>query len=259
MTLALYELAERPARVAPVGQAAGPPAWSRTGDLVAVCGADGRTTAISVAEGVAELVDGCWPSFTADASVITRAVVNPETGEQIVLRDGSTILDFEGLLQVLPPGSQAPAFLLGHTTANDGSLVLSVVHASGDEIRVTLQRWQNGPIGDDTELPFFIDERRPSLVADQLTDELALSPDGREVAVVLSRGNGELALIDVGTGRLLLGPVEQSGWDWSPDGAWFALSTGTEIQVYGLERSAAPAFTIPIAVAVLAWRSTEPR
>ena len=96
-------------------------------------------------------------------------------------------------------------------------------------------------------------------MADQLTDELALSPDGREVAVVLSRGNGELALIDVGTGRLLLGPVEQSGWDWSPDGAWFALSTGTEIQVYGLERSAAPAFTIPIAVAGLAWRSTELR
>ena len=82
--------------------------------------------------------------------MITRAVVNPETGEQIVLRDGSTILDFEGLLQVLPPGSQAPAFLLGHTTANDGSLVLSVVHVSGDEIRMTLQRWQNGPIGDDT-------------------------------------------------------------------------------------------------------------
>lgn len=133
-----------------------------------------------------------------------------------------------------------------------------IAHALGERVRVVLQHCQDGSINKGVELSFFVTERRALPAARRLTDELVLSPDGQELAIVLSRGEGALALLEIATGRLVLGPIRQRGWDWSPDGAWLAVSTGTAIQIYGLERTAAPTFTIPIAVEGLAWRTAEP-
>jgi hypothetical protein len=59
-------------------------------------------------------------------------------------------------------------------------------------------------------------------------------------------------LLDVGTLRTLLRPTVQNGFDWSPDGAWFALSRGREIALSGGVRSD-PAYILPIESATLAW------
>lgn len=63
-----------------------------------------------------------------------------------------------------------------------------IAHALGERVRVVLQHWQDGPIDKGVELPFFVTERRALPAARRLTDELVLSPDGQELAIVLSRG-----------------------------------------------------------------------
>ena len=117
----LSELADRPRQIAQAGTVAAPPAWSAAGDRVAVCGADERTSLVTLDGGVEEVVDGCWPAFDAAAAVITRKVIDPEASEHVVLRDGEAVLEGDELLRNLPLGSRPPAVVLGHTTARSWS------------------------------------------------------------------------------------------------------------------------------------------
>ena len=80
-----------------------------------------------------------------------------------------------------------------------------------------------------------------------------LSPSGSEVAIVLEDGAGQLLLIDTRTGDVL-GPLEHDDFDWSPDGAWFAVAGAGGIDVYGPAREDEPTYQIPLQTPALAWR-----
>ena len=62
-----------------------------------------------------------------------------------------------------------------------------------------------------------------------------------------------MLLVDIATGQIVLPPTSQHGFAWSPDGTWFALSTGDEIELFGPGRSE-PKYVLPLGAASLAWR-----
>ena len=62
-----------------------------------------------------------------------------------------------------------------------------------------------------------------------------------------------MVLVDPDALSIVLEPTSQHGFDWSPDGDWFALSTGEEINLLGPARGE-PTYVLPVGAAALAWR-----
>ena len=84
-------------------------------------------------------------------------------------------------------------------------------------------------------------------------EHLEFSPDGREVAVAFPGPGKQMVLVELPSLSIALEPTSQHGFAWSPDGDWFALSTGKEIQVLGRAREE-PTYVLPIGAAAIAWR-----
>ena len=169
--------------------------------------------------------------------------------------DGEEVITFEELIGAAEGVTEMQGFVLAHTTGAAGDIAVSLVHAiEAGDARNSLELWR-----DETPavsvLPLLLEERGvpENITTVGLRDRLTFSPDGGEVAIVLEDGEGELVLVDL-DGGIVLGPLGQSAFDWSPDGRWLAIATPDDVDVYGPSRDETPTFQLPLVTPALAWR-----
>jgi hypothetical protein len=130
-----------------------------------------------------------------------------------------------------------------------GAFALS---ASGTLPRTELQLWRDGKL--ETTHPLraaaypFANRRFGELIE--------FSPDGSELLLGHVGPGSPALLLDVATLRTTMRPIVQYGFAWSPDGEFFALSTGTEIWISGALRSQA-SYVLPISAVVVGWRGDQ--
>jgi hypothetical protein len=251
----LVRLGDRPRLEQSLGPTRSSPTWSPAGGSVAVCASVRRSVVLDLGTGEAHQVDGCHPIFLADGSLVTRG---SDDGSLVVLANGRVQLDRNDLAQAFPPSidTDAQPRVLGAAAAPDGSLLLAASWAtSGGGQLARLGRWTGGRLEGAVTIP----ARYSNAVgAHGLTIEV--DPRGTEAALVyperLSRPVAERleALVELSSGRLEqgLGDRPYMGVAWSPDGAWLALTTGREIEIYGLDRSA-PTYILPVQARGIAW------
>lgn len=159
-------------------------------------------------------------------------------------RDIYDVLEDAGLDVDDPDDLEEARELLG-LNGPYGALALS---AGGSLPRTELQLWRDGKLERSRPL-------RPAaypFANRRFGELLRFSPDGVELAVGHGEPGSPVLLLDVETLRTTMRPTVHHGFAWSPDGAYFALSTGTEIRVSGALRSQ-PAYVLPIPALLLGW------
>jgi hypothetical protein len=167
-----------------------------------------------------------------------------------LLRDGSVLLGEEELARPFPPGSEGPLDVVGYDLRPDGLLaVVTVRFEPGRLPRRLLQLWRGTRLDRVIPLP----ELNLPAGTGRLGDHVEFDPTGREVAVAFPGAGKEMILVDLRTDAVTMPPTSQHGFAWSPDGRWFALSTGREIRVFGPDRRD-PVYVLPVGAAALAWR-----
>jgi WD40-like Beta Propeller Repeat len=245
--LALLELGEPPRLGDELGVARGEPAWSRDGSVVAWCTADGETVVLTPETGERVEVAGCRPSITPDGSVLTRSAAPLAS---TLFEDGDVLLRRADLLRAFPPDSDGPLDLVGYDVRSDGLLaVVAVRFEAGRRPRRLLELWRDGRLVDAILLP----ELTLPAGAGRLGDRVVFDPTGEEVAVSYPGAGTQMAVVDLATGEVVVGPINQHGFAWSPDGMWLAISTGEEIRVHGPDRDQ-PEYVLPVGAAAIAWR-----
>lgn len=242
----LLRLGEPPTLVRPLGVARGEPAWSADGERLAWCAEDEETVVLTLETRARAVVRGCRPVFAPDGSILTRPA---RLLAPTLLRNGSPLLVEKDLLHGFPAG-EGPLDLVGYDARPDGLLaVVAVRFESGRRPRRLLQLWRDGRLESAVLLP----ELNLPAGYGRLGERLELSPDGREVAVAFPGLGRQMVLVDLETLSVTLEPTLQHGFAWSPDGRWFALSTGEEVRVLGPDREE-PVYVLPIGAAAIAWR-----
>ena len=172
-----------------------------------------------------------------------------------MLVGGEVALTFDDLAGALLYDAAAPLIVLGHVGLPDGTIAVEMAYGiERNDVAASIQFWRAGELQRQVRVSLVFDQRRDIDQDLRQTDEPRVSPNGREIGVVLARGEGRLVIVDAQSGRPALGPVKQQGWDWSSDGNWLAVSTASGIDIYGLERAARPLFTLRVPVEGLAWR-----
>jgi hypothetical protein len=242
----LLRLGEPPTLTRPLGIARGEPAWSADGERLAWCTDSQETVVLTLETGARAFVSGCRPVFGPNGSILTRpaTLLAP-----MLLENGRPLLEEDDLLRGFPPG-EGPLDLVGYDARPDGLLaVVAVRFEGGRRPRRLLQLWRGGRLESSVLLP----ELNLPAGYGRLGERLEFSPDGREVAVAFPGLGRQMMLVDLQTLRVTLEPTLQHGFAWSPDGRWFALSTGEEVRVLGRDR-AEPAYVLPIGAAAIAWR-----
>ena len=258
--LELVQLDGWPETLRSIGRLGRAFAWSSDATRLAGCDAasSGDTVIIDVEDGTRAREAGCWPAFGVDDSLVARTAVDLTQvfSTDGIYRDGVEEITLGQILEAAGSESEAQGFVLGHTSGAGGLVALSVVQAPPNEAPFgSIQLWRGDVVDTVTEVPLFLEERGipGDLVADALRDELVMSPDGREVAVSLKDGDGPLFIVDIRTGGVL-GPLEQSDFDWSPDGLWLAVADADGVDVYGPSREEEPTYQIPLVTPAIAWR-----
>ena len=242
----LLRLGEPPTLLRPLGISRGEPAWSADGERLAWCTPEEETVVLTLATRARAVVRGCRPVFAPDGSILTRPA---RLLAPTLLRNGRPLLEKDDLLRGFPPG-EGPLDLVGYDAHADGLLaVVAVRFESGRRPRRVLQLWRGGRLESAVLLP----ELNLPAGYGRLGERLEFAPDGREVAVAFPGLGRQMMLVDLQTLRVTLEPTLQHGFAWSPDGRWFALSTGEEVRVLGRDR-AEPAYVLPIGAAAIAWR-----
>lgn len=229
-----------------LGVARGTPAWSADGAQVAWCTPAGRTVLATVAGEVRRTVDGCRPKVAPDGSLLTR----PDAPlAAAVLRDGAVSLGAEALERGFSRRTGGVIDVLGYEERADGLLAVAVVRFSGSVPEVVLQLWRGRRHVRSVELPPLGTPGR----AGRFGEVVRFSPDGGRVGIAFPGPGVRLVVVDVEEGEVVLGPVSQHGFDWSPQGDRFVLSTAQEIRVYGAGHGE-PLYALPIGATALAWR-----
>jgi hypothetical protein len=245
--VALLRLGDPPTLAGEIGIVRGQPSWSADGRLLAWCTARSDTVVLELGTDARRRLAGCRPTIAPDGSVLTRPARLLAT---MLLRDGEVLLDREALLQPFPESEDGPLDVVGYDERPDGLLaVVAVRFESGRLPRRILQLWRGDTLERVVELP----ELNLPAGYGRLGDHVEFDPSGREVAVAFPGAGKQMLLVEVATGRIVLSPTSQHGFAWSPDGTWFALSTGDEIRVLGPDR-AEPEYVLPLGAASLAWR-----
>jgi len=236
-TVWLASTGSPPTRRNTLGPVASPPAWGPDGDRLALCRPDGSTVVVALDGEELDRVDGCHPRFAPDGRVVTRPGV---TGES--------------------PTIGRPR-VVGHEVGADGTLAIAMLRSeSALRLYLTLELL----IGGRRERVLTMPQYGPTAGFYGL--HVSIAPGGQEVAVTTpdllspSRPDDLVALLDLRSGRAVDGFTEQRfrGLDWSPDGAWLALSTGDEVLVYGPAR-ADPVYVLPLKARALGWLRAQPR
>jgi hypothetical protein len=284
----LFEVSPELVAVRSLGDVRGAVAWSDSSDRVAWCRRDGTTAVLEPGTGRTAAVPGCGPGFAPDGMLLTvvgeadgrgvyaegelllgedalrSALARPQSGPVRPLaadlredgllavvvsaapRDIYDLLEEQGIDPTEAGGVEAARELLG-LSGPSGAMALS---GSGTVPRTELQLWRDGRLEAARSLrgvgyPFA--NRR-------FGELLEFSPDGGELALGFEGTGVPLALLDVATLDVTLRPTLQSGFAWSPDGAYFALATGAQVTIAGALRSD-PAYVLPLAASGLAWRA----
>lgn len=235
-----------------LGRSASPVAWAADGARLAWC--DGRGTIVAAAEARDETrrrVTGCYPTFAADGTVVTRVLDAPSL---IALRDGE------------------PWFRAGEPTTAPGEGFVGLIRALGigalPDGRIAVASVDLGEPGT-SRLALFRDAAEETSIP-LATPETRIGPGTYGLRIDVSPTGGELAvrypgdLTYAGPDRLVgltdlrsrsalplpSGPVR--GLAWSPDGTWLAVSTGSDVLVYGPGRID-PTYVLPLPAADVAW------
>jgi hypothetical protein len=245
--VALLELGPRPRLLDSLGTVRGEPSWSSDGERLAWCTAGGDTVVLATGTGRRSRVEGCRPRLVPDGSVLTRPAspIAPT-----LLRDGEVLLDADDLARGYPADSEGPLDLVGYDARPDGLLaVVTVRFESGRRPRRLLQLWRAGTLEEVVPLP----ELGLPAGYGRLGEHVEFAPTGPEVAVAFPGAGKPMVVVDLETRTLAVEPISQHGFAWSPDGTWFALSTGEEIRVLGPERNE-PVYVLPVGATAIAWR-----
>jgi hypothetical protein len=241
----LLRLGDPPELVRRLGVARGEPSWSPDGERLAWCTEQEETVVLTLDTGARASVPGCHPVFAPDGSVLTRPA---EYLAGTLLVDGRPTLGEEDLLRGFP-AAEGPIDLVGYDVRADGLLALVAVRfESGRRPRRLLELWRDGRLESTVLLP----ELGLPAGYGRLGERLEFAPNGTEVAVAFPGTGKQMVLVRLADLSIVLGPTSQHGFAWSPDGVWFALSTGEEVRVFGRDRE--QAYVLPIGAAALAWR-----
>lgn len=243
----LLRLGDPPEIVGELGVVRGQPSWSDDGTRVAWCTAEDHTVVLDVGPGTRTRVDGCRPTIAPDGSVLTRpaALLTPT-----LLRDGEVLLGEEELLRPFPRDVQGPLDVVGFDVHADGLLaVVTVRFESGRRPSRRLQLWRGGRLEQVIQLP----ELSLPAGAGRLGDRVEFAPGGRAVAVAFPRSGMQMVVVDLEREEVVLGPVSQHGFAWSPDGAWLAISNAEEIRILEPGRGG-PEYVLPLGAEAVAWR-----
>jgi hypothetical protein len=245
--IALIRLGDPPKLGREIGVVRGEPSWSEDGRLLAWCTPASDTVVEDLETGVRRRLAGCRPTITPDGSVLTRParLLTPT-----LLRDGEVLLNGEELLRAFPPAGDGPLDVVGYDERSDGLLaVVTVRFEAGRLPRRILQFWHDSMLMRAVALP----ELNLPAGYGRLGDRVEFDPSGREVAVSFPGAGKQMVLVDVRSGQIVLAPTSQHGFAWSPDGTWFALSTGEEIRIFGPGRDEL-LYVLPVGAATLSWR-----
>ena len=230
-----------------LGQARGEIAWEPNGDRLAWCAPDGTSIVFRVEGGTRERVEGCRARFASDGAVLTRPD-RPLAAE--ILRNGERLLGPDEIADGFEQGSTGPVDVLDFAVASDGRLAVTATRTAPLGTVVVLEVWQDG-LEAAFELPTRLGPGNT-----RFGGFLLFSPAGSELAIGYSPGAGELTLVDLELGRLLIRSTPQRALGWSPDGAWLALATGNDVRIYGALKDE-PSYVLPLAAASLGWTSWE--
>lgn len=243
----LLRLGDPPELVGELGVVRGQPSWSDDGARVAWCTAENHTVVLEVESGARTRVEGCRPTIAPDGSVLTRpaALLTPT-----LLRDGEVLLGEKELLRPFRSDLEGPLDVVGFDVRADGLLaVVTVRFESGRRPSRRLQLWRGRRLEQVIQLP----ELSLPAGAGRLGDRVEFAPGGRSVAVAFPRSGMQMVVVDLELGEVVLGPVSQHGFAWSPDGAWLAVSNAEEIRILESARGD-PVYVLPLGVEAVAWR-----
>ncbi len=241
----LVRLDDPPESVRELGAARGEVAWSPDGSRLAWCAAGGFSIVHELGSGKQERIRGCHPRFTTGGSVITRPD-RPLTAE--LWLDGEPLLSADDFAQGFESGPSRPLDLLEFDVSSSGVIAATVAkQLAPSGTQLTLQLWRDGQLDASIGLP-----RLPGPGNTLFGGFLRFGPTGNELAIGYTPGAGELSLVDLELGRVLVRSIAQSALAWSPDGAWLALAVDDEIRVYGAVRDE-PSYVLPLSAVSLAW------
>ncbi len=207
---------------------------------------------------------------------------SPQTSASTSLFLGGGVeLDDSDFLQGLSATNSEPIAVLGHDQRGDGvtavvierragvllrqrfqaetaplpigtreSFAAAIAHSHGGSLpEVVIQLWQGEVLVGTMPLPTV---GIYPVAGHALGEIVSFSPSGQELVVASGGEEGKLFVVDVTSGRAVLGPVSQRGFAWSPDGTWFALAHDGRIDILGLTRSV-PVYVLPLEVTALTW------
>lgn len=247
----LVRLGDPPRLERPLGPARGTPAWSPGGTAVAWCGTDGETVVLELPTGASTRAAGCFPLYLSSGELVTR----PGRGVPVVVSGGRPMLDADDLATAFRGDPGTPR-IVGAGAGDDGRFALAVFATHLGTVRgASLELWRDGRLEEALPIPEWY--ARP---VQFYGVRIELGPSGAEAAFVFPEdgvrplAESLVALVDLRTGESApdIARSPYAGLAWSPDGGWLAVSTGSEILIFGDDRTS-PVYVLPVESRAIAW------
>jgi hypothetical protein len=245
-SISLIRLDDPPVVVRRLGRALGEPSWAPDGKEVAWCTLAGTSLIQNVQTAAVKEYPGCRPRFTPDGHLL---LVPAGEIPQELWRDGSVFLDARALASGLPGADPAQIGVLDYDQAPDGTLAVTVMQSGPTGNVAALELWHGTNLLGSFLLPSGSGPR-----GERIGQLVRLSPDGKELAIGprTPEGHDPLTFFDLRLRKVSLSVDAQSGFAWSPDGAWLAVADGTDVAFYS-QNGGDAVYRLPLAVNGLSW------